>query len=93
MRVVQLALCGANSITADSRHFDSLAERRLFEDVAGVSGKRCIKHGSSVSNEVTTRTNSRHFDSPAERRLFEDVAGVSGNRCIKHGSSSKVADW
>ena len=78
---------------ADSRHFDSPAERRLFEDVAGVSGKRCIKHGSSVSNEVTTRTDCRHFDGPAERRLFEDVAGVSGNRCIKHGSSSTVADW
>ena len=31
----------------DSRHFDSPAERRLFEDVAGVSGNRCIKHGSS----------------------------------------------
>ena len=77
----------------DSRHFDSPAERRLFEDVAGVSGNRWIKHGSSVSNEVTTRTDSRHFDSPAERRLFEDVAGVSGNRCIKHGSSSTVVDW
>ena len=77
----------------DSRHFDSSAERRLFEDVAGVSGNRCIKHGSSVSNEVTTRTDSRHFDSPVERRLFEDVAGVLGNRCIKHGSSSTVVDW
>ena len=32
---------------ADSRHFDSPVERRLFEDVAGVSGNRCIKHGSS----------------------------------------------
>ena len=32
---------------ADSRHFDSPVERRLFEDVAGVSRKRCIKHGSS----------------------------------------------
>ena len=60
----------------DSRHFDSPAERRLFKDVAGVSGNRCIKHGNSstvVSNEVTTRTYSR---------LFEDAAGVSGNRCI-----------
>ena len=34
---------------ADSRHFDSPAERRLFEDVAGVSGNRCIKHGSSLT--------------------------------------------
>ncbi len=25
-----------------------------------------MKHGSSVSNEVTTRTDSRHFDSPAD---------------------------
>ena len=32
---------------ADSRHFDSPVERRLFEDVAGVSGNKCIKHGSS----------------------------------------------
>ena len=32
---------------ADSRNFDSLAERRLFVDVAGVSGNRCIKHGRS----------------------------------------------
>ena len=32
---------------ADCRHFDSPAERRLFEDVDGVSGNRCIKHGSS----------------------------------------------
>ena len=31
----------------DSRHFDSPAKRRLFEDVASVSGNRCIKHGSS----------------------------------------------
>ena len=77
----------------DSRHFDSLAERRFIEDVTGVSENRCIKHGSSVYNEVTTRTDSRHFDSPAERRLFEDVAGVSGKRCIKHGSSSTVVEW
>ena len=62
----------------DSRHFDSLAKRRLFEDVADISGNRCMKHGSSVSNKVTTRTDSRHFDSPTERRLFEDIAGVSG---------------
>ena len=34
-------------ISTDSRHFDSPAERRLFEDVAGVSGNRCIKPGSS----------------------------------------------
>ena len=78
---------------ADSRLFDSPAERRFFEDFAGVSGNRCMKHGSSVSNEVTTGTDSRHFDSPAERRHFEDVAGVSGNRYIKHGSSSTVVDW
>ena len=32
---------------ADSRHFDSPVERRLFEDVAGVSGNRFIEHGSS----------------------------------------------
>ena len=32
---------------ADSRHFNSPVERCLFEDVAGVSGNRCIKHGSS----------------------------------------------
>ena len=85
----------SNEVTTrtDSRHFDSPAERRLFEDVAGVSGNRCTRHGSSVSNEVTTRTDSRHFDVSAERRLFEDVAGVSGNRCIKHGSSSTVVDW
>ena len=66
--------------TADSHHFDRPAERRLFEDVAGVSGNSCIKHDSSVSNKVTTRTDSRHFHSPAERRLFEEVADV---RCIQ----------
>ena len=32
---------------ADSRLFDSPAEHRLFRDVAGVSGNRYIKHGSS----------------------------------------------
>ena len=52
-----------------------------------------MKHGSSVSNEVTTRIDSRHFDSSAERHLFKDIAGVSGNRCIKHGSSSTLVDW
>ena len=77
----------------DSRHFDSPIEGRLFEDVAGVLGNRCIKHGSSVSKEVRSRIDSRHFDSPVERRFFEDVAGVSGNRCFKHGSSSTVVDW
>ena len=39
----------SNKVTTrtDSRHFDSPAERRLFEDVAGILGNRCIKHGSS----------------------------------------------
>ncbi len=32
---------------ANSHHFGSPVERRLFEDVAAVSGNRCIKHGSS----------------------------------------------
>ena len=34
-------------IRADSRRFDSPAERRHFEDVAGVAGNSCIKRGSS----------------------------------------------
>ena len=72
----------SNEVTGrtDPRHFDSPAERRLFEDFAGVLGNRRIKHGSSVSKEVRSRTDPRHFDSPAERRLFEDVAGVFGER-------------
>ena len=72
----------SNEVTTrtDSRHFDSPAKRRLFEDVAGISGDRCNKHGGSVSNEVMTRTDSRHLDSHAERRLFEDVAGVFGKQ-------------
>ena len=32
---------------ADSRHFDSPAERRHFEDVAGIVENRCIEYGSS----------------------------------------------
>ena len=78
---------------SDPRHCDSPAERRLFEDVAGVLGNRYIKQGSSVSKEVRSRIDSRHFDSSVERRFIEDVAGVSGNRCFKHGSTSTVVDW
>ena len=37
-----------NSNLALRACFDSPVERRLFEDVAGVLGNRCIKHGSSL---------------------------------------------
>ena len=40
-------VCSEVTNRTDSRHFDGPAELRLFEDVAGVSGNRCIKHGSS----------------------------------------------
>ena len=36
-----------NSNLALRACFDSPVERRLLEDVAGVLGNRCIKHGSS----------------------------------------------
>ena len=40
-------VCSEVTTRTDSRHFNSPAELRLFEDVAGVSGNTCIKHGSS----------------------------------------------
>ena len=49
---------------ADSHHFDSPVERGLFEDVAGISGNRCIKHGSSSTVVDWQRTVGVFFQDP-----------------------------
>ena len=56
----------SNEVTtcSDSRHFDSPVERRLFEDVAGVSGNRCIKHGSCSTVVDWQTTVSVFFQHP-----------------------------
>ena len=65
---------------ADSRLFDSPAERRLFEDVAGVSGNRCIKHGSS-STVVDWQTTVGAFfrDPDISKNIFRFPASPSIN--------------
>ena len=52
----------------DPRHFDSPAERRLFEDVAGVSGNRCFKHGSSSTVVDWQTTVCLFFQDPDIRK-------------------------
>ena len=62
-----------NKVTtrADSGHFDSPAERRHFEDVAGVAGNRCLEHGSS-STGVHGQTNVGGFyqDPDISKNIF-----------------------
>ena len=67
-----------NEVTTrtDSRHFDSPPERRLFEDVAGVSENRCIKHGSS-STVVDLQTTVGVF---FKTRTLAKMSSVSQRR-------------
>ena len=69
----------SNEVTTrtDSRHYDSPAERRLFEDVAGVSGNKCIKHGSSstiVDWQTTVGVFFQDPDISQKYLLFPSVA-------------------
>ena len=64
----------------DSRHFDSPVERRFFEDVAGVSGNRCFKHGSS-STVVDWQTTVRVFFSrPGYQEKYLLFPSVAHNK-------------
>ena len=65
---------------ADSRHFDSPVERRLFEDVAGVSGNRCIKHGSSSTVVDWQMTVGVFFqDTDISKNIFRFPASLAIN--------------
>ena len=54
----------------DSRHFDSLAERRPFDNIAGVSGKGCIKHGSSLTVVDWQSTVGVFFQDPGISKII-----------------------
>ena len=67
-------------MNADSRHFDSPVERCVFEDVAGVSGERCIKHGSSSTVVDWQTTVSVFFQDPdISKNIFRFPASPEMN--------------
>ena len=70
-----------NEVTTrtDSRHFNSSAERCLVEDVAGVSGNRCIKHGSS-STLVDWQTTVGIFFKTRISAKISSVSSVARNK-------------
>ena len=72
----------SNEVTnrTDFRHFDSPAERRLFEDVAGVSRNRCTKHGSSSSVVDWQTTVGVFFQDPdISKNIFRFPASYAMN--------------
>ena len=57
----------------------SPVERRLFKDVAGVSGNRCIKHGSS-STVVDWQTTVAYFFKTGYHQKYLPFPGVARNK-------------